>query len=104
VTFDPNWPPVEWIDDNGNYVGLTKDYIGLMRKKLGINFQIVHMDNCLMSIEKAKSREIDVIIAAAPTPKRKDFMLFTESYLNLPSLIVVNTKATKSSVSLTMET
>lgn len=92
ASFDPNWPPVEWIDKNGDYVGLTRDYIDLIQKKIGINFDIVHQDSWSDVINKAENREIDMIIAAAPTPKRKDFLLFTKPYLNLPSLIVVNTK------------
>ncbi|MEE8382524.1 MAG: response regulator, partial [Thermodesulfobacteriota bacterium] len=92
ATFDPNWPPVEWIDDNGNFLGLTKDYIALMRKKLGINFEIVHSKNWPDVIKKAKSREIDIIIAASPSVKRDEYLLFTKPYLNLPSSIVVNTK------------
>ncbi len=103
AAFDPNWPPVEWIDDNGNYVGLTKDYVDLIRKKLNMDFEILHQDNWSEVISKAKNREIDIIIAAAPTSKRKDFLLFTEPYLKLPSLIVVNNKDRKSSGSLTMD-
>tara|TARA_Y100000294_G_C8547697_1_gene333904 strand:- start:30 stop:1442 length:1413 start_codon:yes stop_codon:yes gene_type:complete len=89
---DPIWPPVEWFDDNGNYSGITADYVTLMEKKLGISFQIVRLKDWDEILEKAKSREIDVIIAAAATPGRNEYLSFTKPYLNLPSVIIVNDK------------
>ncbi|MGR3179346.1 MAG: transporter substrate-binding domain-containing protein, partial [Candidatus Anammoxibacter sp.] len=91
ASFDPKWPPVEWIDETGNYVGLTKDYIDLIQEKLGVEFEIVHSANWPEVLKNAKNHEIDMIIAAARTPSRDEYMRFTEPYLNLPSVIITNT-------------
>ncbi|MGR3218524.1 MAG: transporter substrate-binding domain-containing protein [Candidatus Anammoxibacter sp.] len=91
ASFDPKWPPVEWIDEKGNYVGLTKDYFDLVQEKLGIRFNLIYSKSWSEVLEKAKNREIDMIIAAAQTPSRSEYMLFTKPYLNLPSVIITNT-------------
>ena len=45
ASFDPKWPPIEWVDENGNYNGLTKDYTDLIQKELGIKLDIIHSKN-----------------------------------------------------------
>ncbi len=90
ASFDPNWPPIEWVDEKGSYVGLTKDYSDLIQEKLGIKFDIVLSKDWAEVIGGAESREIDMIIAATQTRRRENFLLFTEPYLKLPAVIVVN--------------
>jgi hypothetical protein len=40
---DPDFPPVEYFDKNGGYNGITKDYVSLIEKKLGVRFKIVRL-------------------------------------------------------------
>lgn len=35
-----DWVPFDFVDKNGNYTGITKDYLDLISKKIGIKFDI----------------------------------------------------------------
>ncbi|VAX18138.1 ABC-type amino acid transport/signal transduction system, periplasmic component/domain [hydrothermal vent metagenome] len=87
---DPDWPPIESFDKNGEYIGITADFIFLLEKKLGVKIRVVKAKSWEEVISKAKSREVDFITAAAKTPNREKYLLFTEPYLNLPAVIIVN--------------
>ena len=39
----PNWEPLEFFDENGEYQGLVADYFRLIEKRLGITFQIIRV-------------------------------------------------------------
>jgi len=97
---DPTFSPIEYFDDNGNFHGIAADYLRLLEKKLGMTFQIEHLENWNESIEKAKNREIDVWTAAVETPQRAEYMLFTEPYLKMPAVIMVREDSEKDNLTL----
>lgn len=41
---NPTWPPAEFIDDSGNYLGIVADYVGRIEKKLGVSFPQVRFN------------------------------------------------------------
>jgi PAS domain S-box-containing protein len=88
---DPVFPPVEYLDRNGGYNGITADYVSLIEKKLGIRFEIVHLRNWDEIISKAKSRQIDLYVATK-TPQRAEYMLFTKPFLEFPVVIIAREK------------
>jgi len=91
---DPDFPPVEYVDRNGGFGGITSDYVALLEKKLGIRIQIVRLRDWAEIISKAKSRQIDVYVATQ-TPQRAEYMLFTRPFLEFPVVIIArrNVKA-----------
>ncbi len=89
---DPIFLPIEFIDSKGNYSGIAADYISLIEKKLGINFEKIHLKNWKEVLEKTKKREVDMWGAATPTPQRLEYMLFTQSFLKLPAVILARKK------------
>ena len=88
---DPDFPPVEYFDKNGGYNGITKDYVSLIEKKLGVRFKIVRLRDWNEIIKKAKSREIDIYVATK-TPQRAEYMLFTKPFLEFPVVIIARKK------------
>ncbi len=89
---DPNFPPVEYFAANGNYSGITADYIALLEKSLGVRVEIVRLKNWNEVISKAKTRQIDVYVATG-TPQRADYMLFTKPFLEFPVVIIARGNA-----------
>ena len=85
----PDWEPMEFFDENGEYKGMVADYIHLIEKKLNFKFKIVKSKTWENTLVLAKKREIDVISAAQPTPERKKFMNWSTPYLNLKTTIIV---------------
>ena len=86
---DPDFLPIEYIDESGKYTGIAADYIALLEKKLDIDFKILKYKNWDEVIEKAKARESDMWGAATPTPQRLEYMLFTKPFIELPAVVIV---------------
>lgn len=89
---DPDFQPVEYFDGNGDYAGITADYVSLLGKRLGIRIEIVRLRDWDEIIGKAKSRHIDVYVATK-NAQRADYMLFTRSFLEFPVVIIAREKA-----------
>ena len=88
----PNYPPIEFFDDNGEYRGIAADYVALLESKLGIRFEILRYDAWNDVVEATKNHEIDVWMEAADTPERREFLNILKPYLNLPAVIITQKK------------
>lgn len=83
-----NWRPIEFLDDNGEVVGINKDIFDFIGKKTGlsINYRVFeHFKDALEAIEK---NEIQAVGSVAQTDKRRDKFLFSQKYLDLPWVIL----------------
>ena len=69
---DPHFPPVESIDMNGEYTGIAADFMQIVQKETGINFQVIRCNNWDEVLEKASSKKVDALPAAAQTPARSE--------------------------------
>ncbi|HOP40367.1 MAG TPA: transporter substrate-binding domain-containing protein, partial [Geobacteraceae bacterium] len=88
VAPDPDFPPTEFFDSNGEYSGIAADYLALLQKKLGIRFKIVKLRDWAEVLKKARQREVDVLAAVTKTPERSEFLCFTKPYLEFPAVII----------------
>ncbi|MHC1727283.1 MAG: transporter substrate-binding domain-containing protein [Syntrophobacteraceae bacterium] len=93
---DPDYPPIEYFDENGKYRGIAADYVALIEKKLGFQFKIAHLQSWDEILDKAKSRQVDMFGAAAETPQRSEYMLFTRPFVEFPSVIIVRKNVSES--------
>ena len=89
LAVSPDWEPLEFFDEKGQYSGMVADYVRLIEKKLGFKFKIVQPKTWEETLMLAKKREIDVISAAQATPERRQFMNWSTPYLNLKTTIIV---------------
>ncbi|MEJ1298783.1 MAG: diguanylate cyclase [Candidatus Sedimenticola sp. (ex Thyasira tokunagai)] len=86
----PNYPPVEFFDQNNQYRGVTADFVAHMKSLIGLDLEIVQLQNWNQVIENSKKRQVDVWGAAAQTAERSEYMNFTEPYIRLPAVIIVH--------------
>ncbi len=93
MCIDPDWMPFEKIED-GKHIGMTKDFMDIFQKTIGIPIELVKSVSWSESVEFAKSRKCDIFSLAMKTPDRSKYMNFTTPYLSFPLIIV-----TKNSVS-----
>ncbi|NOY69524.1 MAG: transporter substrate-binding domain-containing protein [Deltaproteobacteria bacterium] len=89
---DPNFPPIESFDENGEYQGIAADFMQQVQKETGINFQVVRCNTWNEVLEKARSGKIDALPAAAQTPARSGYLLFADPHLVLPGVIITRAK------------
>ncbi len=85
---DPRFPPIEEIDAQGTYRGLAADYVRLIETKLGIRFSVVDLKSWDAVLEAARTRQVDLLPAAANTARREEFLLFASPHLILPGAII----------------
>jgi two-component system, sensor histidine kinase and response regulator len=90
---DPSWPPFEQTTQDGEYAGIASDYVKLLNERLNIKMRADTGLTWSQVLEKARSREIDVIACAAPSPERERYLNFTRPYLTFQSVIVTRKDA-----------
>ncbi len=83
---DPDWMPFEKIE-NGKHIGVSADYIKLLKEKIGTSITLTPTTSWSDSILFIKERKCDIVPLAMETPKRKKFMNFTKPYLTVPLVI-----------------
>ena len=89
VGVNPNKPPYDWVDEQGQYLGMGSDYLKLLEQKLGIHFTIVNPGASLADLlEMAKRGELDMLAGVVITDERTSYLNFIKPYINAPNVIV----------------
>lgn len=86
---NPQWMPFEKIDQNGVHKGVSKDYLDLLNKRLGVKAELYHTGNWHESIEAARAGECDLIPFINQSEARSAFLDFTTPYISFPYVIAV---------------
>ncbi|MGD8639524.1 MAG: transporter substrate-binding domain-containing protein [Gammaproteobacteria bacterium] len=87
LAVDPDFAPVEFIDERGNFSGIASEYVKIINQRLGISLQVVSGLTWSESVELARRGQIDVFSAITPTDERKQYLNFTEPYFRYPIVI-----------------
>ncbi len=85
---DADWPPFEFRDATGSYVGLGADYVRAINVRLGIEMTPVSELSWSQIMDGARRGEIDVVPCLVQTPERSKFLVFTDPYIDLPMVIL----------------
>lgn len=85
---DPEFAPFEYITPKGAYSGIASTYIKLLNQRLGINMQVTPNLTWKAAVEKAKTREIDVLPCVGITQERKLFLKFSKPYIQFHRVII----------------
>ena len=88
VGIDPSWPPYEFIDQQGQYQGISADYLTILSTKLGIKFVVGAPLPWTETQKKLENKELDISPSIAETPKRRKFLNFTQAYISFPVVIL----------------
>ena len=86
----PKLLPFESLDEDGEFSGISSDYIRLIEKKLAVKF--LPQENVTWSEVMAltKQKQIDVLPAVVSTTERKEYLNFTKDYMSVPLIIATN--------------
>ena len=77
---DPDFPPLEFFDEQGRYQGLVADYMRLVAERLGVHLEAIRTDNWSQSIDALRSGEADLMGALAPIDEVRKEFLFGATY------------------------
>lgn len=85
---DPDWLPLEGLDDNNNHTGIAADTFDLFSRRSGIVFLPLVVETWTDSVEAARNRQCDLFSMAMQTPERLEYMSFTTPYIRVPSVLL----------------
>ena len=95
VGVDLDFAPIEYLDKNNQYIGVTADFLSLLELKTGLRFEIDKKHSWEESISRIKAGEIHMLGAAVPSEQRKVYMDFTVPYAWLSGVIIVRKDVTE---------
>lgn len=85
---DVDWAPFEYIDEQENYRGIAADYMKLIERRLGIEFEFFIDTPWYEVMDRAKSGDIDMLSCAVSNDRRQRYMNFTDPYLSFPMVLL----------------
>lgn len=84
---DPDWMPYEAIRD-GVHVGISADYLQLITKKTGIQFQLVPTSSWQESLQLLQSGDCQLSPMLNRSATRDNYLQFSEVYFRSPNVLV----------------
>ena len=93
VGVDPEFAPFEFFDKNNRYSGFSSDYIAIIKRRLGLNLEIVRRPLWKEVMSMVKKEKIDVLPAVGFTAERSRFLGFTTPYIGFYRMIFCRTEA-----------
>ncbi|NLO13002.1 MAG: transporter substrate-binding domain-containing protein [Clostridiales bacterium] len=88
IGVDPGFIPFEFIDEDGEYKGITADYLALVSEKTGLQFDIARGLTWPEAYDMALTGSIDVLPAIGRTEQREEHFLFSEPYYYYKRVLV----------------
>jgi len=89
---DPNWLPMEKLDNKENHIGIAADVFKLIKENSNLQFEVIVTNSWEESLTKIKNKQCDILSLAMKTKSRSEYMDFTKPYLTFPFVIATKSK------------
>ncbi|PKH02320.1 hypothetical protein CXF72_12090 [Psychromonas sp. MB-3u-54] len=90
VGIEARFPPFDYIDKNGKSLGVGEQIRAEFSRLLPVSLQVVSQGTFAEQITKLQENKIDVITFCAKTEDREGAMLFTDPFITLRPILVIN--------------
>ncbi|WP_373017548.1 ABC transporter substrate-binding protein [Thiomicrorhabdus sp.] len=87
VAIDSAWEPIEFVDDEGHFSGISAGYLNYLSQATGITFKPEKNLSWSEAVHKVKTGELDMFSAVVKTEERVQYTNYTEPYLKFPMVI-----------------
>ncbi len=84
----PYYPPLDFIDEDGNHRGLAGDLLSLLEDKIGYEFKRKRFDSWSEIETAARQKEIGGAPLVHHIPERDEYWEFTEPYVEIPTIVI----------------
>ena len=88
IGFIKSLSPVEFLDDKGDFAGINREILDLIQSRTGIKLNYIAFDTWHKVYQGLIDNKVDMIGSITPTNERKQQVLFSESYWQMPWVIV----------------
>jgi PAS domain S-box-containing protein len=85
----PDAPPFDFVDKDGNHLGITADYVKLLEKKLGTKFVVVPCRTMQDVKDRWEAGEIDLVGSLQDRPERREYLRFSKPYYSVGNTILM---------------
>ena len=94
TVLDVNNPPLSFKDENGDYQGITVDFMRLIEERLGITIQIEESNSLSEILGRAYRRELDILPMIQRTDERARYLDLTAPIFTVPTVILARSSDT----------
>jgi signal transduction histidine kinase/CheY-like chemotaxis protein len=84
---NPNWMPFESISKTGIHEGMAAEFMNIISQRIGKNIKLVPTKKFSETLSISKHRQCDILSLVQETSERKEYLNFTEPYLQTPIVI-----------------
>lgn len=75
-----NWPPMEFIDTDGQFKGVTQDILAKLNQRLGLELTAVPYTDWQQLVDDFLAQKLDMIANMADTPQRRQQANFSQNF------------------------
>ena len=93
VAISPDYPPISFLDENGQPTGLERDYLALIESRIGYQFKRVIPTLAQRAADNPEDKQVDVVPTYASSQDRLKTWLFTKPYLDFPVYLITQDTA-----------
>lgn len=87
IGIDRAYAPIEFVNEQGEYDGLTPTFLDFVSQRTGLEFQPSLHLSWPEVLTEFKAHQLDVLPAVIETEERKTYMNFTQAYLKFPMVV-----------------
>jgi diguanylate cyclase (GGDEF)-like protein len=80
--------PMEFVNKAGKFDGINRDVLDVISQRSDLQFEYVGFDSWQQLYQAMLSEEIDILSGITPTEQRKEHLLFSDSYWQMPWVII----------------
>jgi len=88
VSTKTDWTPIDLYTYEGQFRGLSGDYLALIAKRLGVTFEFKPAPTLAAALAALKEGDAAIVPSVSRTPQRELFMDFSQPYLDVPNVYV----------------
>lgn len=80
---ESDWPPFDFVQEDGTYAGAAKDYLDLLSAATGLQFEVRTGPAWNELLQQMRSKRIDLLPMLYWSQERTGYMHFTKPYLTV---------------------
>jgi two-component system sensor histidine kinase EvgS len=88
VSTKTEWAPIDLYTYEGQFRGLSGDYLALIAERLGVALEFTPAATLADSLASMQRGDTDLLPSVARTPEREKYMAFSQPYLDVPNVYV----------------
>lgn len=85
---DPDWPPFEYKDAYGQYVGISADLAALVFQSLSVNYKTLWTKDWNETLSLSKAQKVHIVPFLNKTTEREKWLTFTDPLFIDPNVFV----------------